>query len=308
MSSTLVSHAQNQEDVVLWRALRHLPTGRYLDVGANEPSTFSISRAFYDLGWSGVAVEPVPEFADAFRAARPRDVVVQKAVTRDGEGSVQMTAFAGTGLSTLDDSTAARHRGAGFEGERIEVEATTLQRIADEHLAGEDVHFCSIDVEGLEEQVIASADLTRLRPWVLVIESTAPLSREQRHGSWEPALLEAGYEFCLFDGLSRYYVAAEHAERLRADLSYPACPFDDYVPAATHALHRQVDALDAEVQQLRGDLVHWRSAVLRHWADAVAGPGGPAESDEAQRMRETLSWRVTAPLRGVRRVAGRFGR
>ena len=32
-----VSYAQNYEDVMLWRALKHVKNGFYVDVGANDP-------------------------------------------------------------------------------------------------------------------------------------------------------------------------------------------------------------------------------------------------------------------------------
>ena len=33
----MISYAQNFEDVMLWRALRHVPKGFYIDVDAHEP-------------------------------------------------------------------------------------------------------------------------------------------------------------------------------------------------------------------------------------------------------------------------------
>ena len=47
-------------------------------------------------------------------------------------------------------------------------------------------------------------------------------------------MLAAGYTFTLFDGLSRFYVSAEHLE-LVAKLSYPACVLDDFEPAQRRA-------------------------------------------------------------------------
>ena len=57
------SFAQNGEDVVLWRALGHIANGRYVDVGANHPTNDSVTRAFYDRGWRGIAIEPDPTYA-----------------------------------------------------------------------------------------------------------------------------------------------------------------------------------------------------------------------------------------------------
>ena len=55
----MISYAQNLEDVVLDRALR-ASAGFYVDVGAASPSTASVTRHFYELGWSGIASSRYP--------------------------------------------------------------------------------------------------------------------------------------------------------------------------------------------------------------------------------------------------------
>ncbi len=54
------SYAQNFEDVMLWRALRHIDQGYYIDVGAWSPELDSVTKAFYEHGWHGINVEPNP--------------------------------------------------------------------------------------------------------------------------------------------------------------------------------------------------------------------------------------------------------
>ena len=56
---TFISYAQNYEDVMLWRALQHVENGFYVDVGANDPTVDSVTKAFYDRGWRGLNIEPV---------------------------------------------------------------------------------------------------------------------------------------------------------------------------------------------------------------------------------------------------------
>ena len=41
-----VSHAQNFEDVMLWRALGDVKQGFYVDVGAADPVDMSVTKAF----------------------------------------------------------------------------------------------------------------------------------------------------------------------------------------------------------------------------------------------------------------------
>ena len=60
---SIVSYAQNFEDVMLWRALGHVSNGFYIDVGAQHPIIDSVSKAFYEHGWRGVHVEAIPSNA-----------------------------------------------------------------------------------------------------------------------------------------------------------------------------------------------------------------------------------------------------
>ncbi|KQS73419.1 FkbM family methyltransferase [Modestobacter sp. Leaf380] len=320
-----ISFAQNAEDVVLWRALSGVSRGRYVEVGANDPTSSSITRAFYDRGWTGLEIEPVTAFVDAYREQRPADTVVQAAVTDDGADSVVIHVVDGTGLSTLDGSIMDRHRDSGWTAHEEVVPARRLDDVLEENLSpDEPIHFLVVDVEGSEGAVLRSVDLLRWRPWVLVVEATAPNSTEQTHGEWEPRVLEAGYEFCLFDGLSRFYVAAEHADELRVDLSAPANPLDRFV---THDSSRAAESLSrskAELTALRSrhaevlqDLIRWRGSVLARWTEAsrAGGDGHPGArthevvrlQEELAAIRETVSWRVTSPLRTVqkRRLQGR---
>ena len=74
---SFVSYAQNSEDVMIWRALKHVAEGFYIDVGANDPTLYSVTRAFYDKGWHGINIEPVAEFFDRLKSERPRDINLQ---------------------------------------------------------------------------------------------------------------------------------------------------------------------------------------------------------------------------------------
>ena len=53
---SIVSYAQNFEDVMLWRALGKVENGFYIDIGAQHPVIDSVSKAFYDNGWRGIHV------------------------------------------------------------------------------------------------------------------------------------------------------------------------------------------------------------------------------------------------------------
>ena len=39
-----ISYSQNLEDVMLWRALKHIENGFYIDVGAGSPTVDSVTK------------------------------------------------------------------------------------------------------------------------------------------------------------------------------------------------------------------------------------------------------------------------
>src|SRR5262249_32745491 len=101
VAAPFVSHAQNFEDVILWRALSGLRDGFYIDVLASGPLWGSVTRVLSDRGWRGINVEPDPEPYAALVAVRPRDVNLNVGVS-NAVGEAEMTFVPGTGNSTLD--------------------------------------------------------------------------------------------------------------------------------------------------------------------------------------------------------------
>ena len=377
------SYAQNCEDVVLWRALRSVEAGTYVDVGAADPDEDSVTKAFYERGWSGLHIEPAGEHVERLRASRGRDVVVQ-ACAGEHDGTVVLHHVVGTGLSSVVDDAVDRIE----PGTREIIDEEVPMRRLDDMLSAEgfgdrDIHFLKVDVEGFERQVLLGIDLKVWRPWVVLVEATLPNSTEQVHHQWEPLLLDAGYTFCMFDGLNRFYASPEHPELVPV-LGYPACVFDQPFVTPPHArllsehenllagndrLQALYDAAltsyaesSAALDQARADFVRLEGihgATVADWnrleaeyvktvgdwealdrahreltvsldaeratsadlaaerdtlRDGIALMGAEFDGLRVQRdaadqelalIRQTLSWRITKPLRSVRRLRGR---
>lgn len=222
-----VSYAQNFEDVLLHRVFGALPTGFYIDVGAWDADLDSVTRAFYDAGWHGINIEPVPALHAALAARRPRDTTLAVALAAQ-PGTIPFHVFEGTGLSTMDAATAQAHIQDGRSGTLIQVPATTLAEVCRAH-APPEVHFLKIDCEGSERGVLLGADFTAWRPWVVLIEAVEPNNPVPTHAAWEQLMTEAGYRFVWFDGLNRFYVAAERHDALAHHFTTPPNVFDGFV-------------------------------------------------------------------------------
>lgn len=325
------SSAQNFEDVVLWRVLKDVEAGCYVDVGAFDPVIDSISWSFYELGWRGVAVEPVPMYAAAFRRRRPSDVTIEAAAGAVRRAGTLFVADVPAN-STLNREVAERIAATGVGFSEIVVRVEPLDDLlAEAGLDGQTIHFCAIDVEGSEADVLAGFDLVRWRPWILVIEATEPNSLQASHESWEARVFDAGYRFCLFDGINRFYVHPDKAEAFAPQLSYPACVFDDPFRRSVSAARRSRDlertaaeasrraeeservAADASRRASEFERIAARAMTRLDEAEEFASRARLLEREvaaltsraneskaELDAMKATVSWRVTRPLRAVR--------
>ena len=206
----MISYSQNFEDVILWRALKHVQNGFYIDVGAQDPVEESVSLAFYEKGWRGIHVEPNAAYADRLRKHRPDETVIQAAV---GPGTPDLEFFIvpETGLSTGAPSIAAQYINAGRTVIKQSVPTVTLSSILDQYRE-KDVHWLKIDVEGMELDVIESWLPSTVKPWIVVVEATLPNSDVPNYEKWEPLLTGMGYNFVYFDGLNRFYLKEDKSE------------------------------------------------------------------------------------------------
>ena len=272
---TFISYSQNREDVLLWRALKAIPHGFYIDVGANDPDEDSVTKAFYDRGWHGINIEPLPSHHRSLQEQRPHDInLLMAAGSSDGALELfDVPAIRGWATSSL--SVAQMHRDQGHVVEASTVPVRRLRTICEEWVTG-DIHFLKIDVEGFEADVISGMDFACWRPWVVVVEATLPGSEVSSHAHWEPVLTNSRYQMAHFDGLNRFYIAEEHAE-LAAAFATPPNVFDNYVFVG------QVNA-EQTAQAMAGNAERERTQARAEIAEARAAF---ANAQAAQVMAET---------------------
>lgn len=289
----LVSYAQNAEDIRLLKALRDVTDGFWVDVGAAHPTNGNTTRLFSERGWTGINIEPGPLF-DELAAERTRDVNLEVVVGRtEGERALTVT-YPDIGLSTVRPDALSR---LGTEHVATTHVLTrpqhTLARVLDEHATGRAIHFLKVDVEGAEEEVLASADWTRHRPWIVVVEAVEAWSDTPTHAQWEERLTGSGYEFAVFDGLNRFYVADEHRERAAA-LASPVSPVDRFVTWEVRDLRDRTARAEQEATRLEG-IAHEAIAARRARVHASL-PQFVAALDASLRREEAVRDNLAAAL------------
>ncbi len=244
---TMISYAQNFEDVMLNRVFCDIKEGFYIDVGANDPVEDSVTKHFYDNGWTGINIEPLQIHHQELQKQRPKDINLKVAISNE-EGELDFWESETRGWSTASKESIELHQEENNKGKIVKVPCTTLQKICDKYVKGE-IHFLKIDVEGLEKLVLESNNWLKYRPWIVVVEATLPNSQIENYDSWECILQEKDYTFVYADGLNRFYLSKEHLE-LSDRLKYPPNVFDQFTLFKTHSRNIKIQELTHKNNEL----------------------------------------------------------
>jgi len=168
------SYAQCGEDVIIdfllmWLGLDSIV---YLDIGANHATWLSNTYFFYQKGYSGVLVEPDPHLNRQLSRRRPRDRSLNVAVGVDGHSRANLHRMTSNTLNTLAPDHAEEYASHGRE--RIEQVIEVVQMGINELLKQEfrrTPNLVSLDVEGLDLQILQQWDFSAFRPEVFCIET-----------------------------------------------------------------------------------------------------------------------------------------
>ena len=222
----LQSYAQNFEDILLWRCFKNILRGKYIDVGAQDPDYDSVTRIFYDAGWSGINIEPSSQYYERLLVIRPRDVNLNVGIGSRKE-SLDYYQIEDSGLSTFIRKYADEYEKNGTKGEWRKIEVLTLNEVIETYFTSKDIHFLKIDAEGFEIKIIQGLDLKKFRPWIILIEGVEPNTQQSNAYIWEDLLLKENYSKVYFDSLNYFYVSKEH-EELAQHFTYPVGIFDNF--------------------------------------------------------------------------------
>ena len=196
--SEFYSHSQFGEDYVIYSLLREKgiqnEAVRYIELGVWNPIRLSNTYLFYECGAKGILVEANPRYINAIETIRSNDIVLNRAVVsedRRGE-SIPFYITEDGGTSSIDAKSIDEHK-TSIE-EKVEVKTVTINKCME--LLGERCTVLSIDLEGLDEEVLFSLDFDRYAPEIICAETRG------KGGKLFDYMKEKGYSYVFANGVN----------------------------------------------------------------------------------------------------------
>ena len=168
----LESYSQEGEDLVLNRIFNDKAAGFYVDVGAHHPKRFSNTFFFYQKGWRGINIDAMPNSMTIFNQERPFDINLEIAIMGQ-QGLATYYQFNEPALNGFSESISLGRDGLRDYKiiKRTTISGMPLSDVLDKNMpTNTSIDFLTIDVEGLDFDVLKSNDWDRFRPKVILIE------------------------------------------------------------------------------------------------------------------------------------------
>lgn len=193
-----ISFSQCGEDLIIKyiATLRFLNRPSYIDVGAFNPWYLSNTALFYKEGSRGINIEANPQLIQKFTAERPRDTSLNVGVGTK-EGSMPFFIFEDPTLSTFSETEA--NMAQAEYGHKLAatqmVQVRTINSIVSEYSGGKWPDILTIDVEGIDVEVMQSADFSQSKPKIICAETAeySPIGAGKKREEYIRLIQEKGY-------------------------------------------------------------------------------------------------------------------
>ncbi len=169
-----ISFSQTGEDLIIKMIFNtrgiYLPS--YIDIGANHPWNFNNTAIFYLDGSKGINIEPNPKLFKLIKKNRKKDKNLNIGIACK-TGEIDYYQLDANTLNTTKKEDALNYENNhGFKIiNTIKINVDTIQNVLNKFNNGQNPDFFSIDVEGLDYEILQSINFDNKPPTVVCIES-----------------------------------------------------------------------------------------------------------------------------------------
>jgi FkbM family methyltransferase len=207
------SYSQCGEDILIDYVfkLRNITSPTYIDIGANHPKYLNNTYKFYLRECSGINIEPNSQLIEEYKHTRPRDVNLNFGIS-GSEGELLFYMFEDDTLNTFSKDEADLIIGSGHKllQEKL-IKTYPLSTIIQNYANNNFPDLLTIDVEGLDFEIIQSIDFSTSFPKIMCLETAeySPIGAGKKREDLMNYVCEKGYSLYADTNLNSIYVKNE---------------------------------------------------------------------------------------------------
>ena len=166
-----INYSQTGEDLIINSVFKNKNNGIYVDIGAFHPHVISNTNLFHTkFNWKGINIDPNPFTIEKFNLYRPNDINLQLAIANE-KGQIEIYYLDETNSMNSSNIDFLKRRKVDIDKLRKEkVDCDKLENIFDKYIKDKQIDLLSIDVEGLEIEVLKSNNWNKYKPNLIVLE------------------------------------------------------------------------------------------------------------------------------------------
>lgn len=172
------TYAQFGEDLIVLNIFSLLGVVKpsYLDIGAHHPIHVSNTALLYKRGSRGINVEANPNLIGAFQTERPDDINLNIGVGPE-RGTLNfyfIDDWSGRNTFRRDVAEDFIRENPQFSIRKVQpIQVMTINDVVDRHADGRFPDFLSLDVEGVDYDILANARFSPDTPEVICVEAVS---------------------------------------------------------------------------------------------------------------------------------------
>lgn len=234
LRSIVATDSQAGEDMVvefLFKNKIRNKEFRYLDIGANHPKNLNNTYRFYKQGCHGVLIEPDAALCENLKNIRPGDIILNMGIGfSDIEEKAEFYVMSASELNTFSKEQVGQIlESPEIIGQQVLKEVRLVDLIPINNILEKygPFDFMSIDIEGLDYQVLSKVDFAKHSPTCICVESATIKANKVDHDiakNITQLLEQNGYELYTSNIINGIYIKSEYL----ANLSKPYSCYINY--------------------------------------------------------------------------------
>jgi FkbM family methyltransferase len=205
-----LSFSQFGEDLII-ENLINKQNGIYVDVGCNNPIKGNNFFKLYLLGWKGICIDGNEKVLKNYNIIRPRDIIVNELISEKEKELVFYIADDDK-VSTASASQfkIAKEMWKFNELNQKKIVAKTLTQVLDLHLnPNYKVDVLSVDVEGMDFEVLLGLNFKKYKPKLIIIELGELDKINIQENNIYKLLINNGYKFISQTFITSFFINNE---------------------------------------------------------------------------------------------------